>query len=173
MAASKPVAPSIKERVQQSYRQLAVVATQLNTVSDKLTSNVSDLEAALIRLHLGITSWFAFRSWHSEDHFHYWSEEVGFTKLGGKWCIAIREVSGDQQEGHTVDSEWSFKEAPRLMRIKAIAKIPDLLEQLIKDGTQATKTATKQIDEVAVLTEAINEIAGEALEEAQKNAKSS
>jgi hypothetical protein len=119
------------QRVQESFRKLSFVSTNLNAASDKLGASAGGLDAALKRLNLGISSWVAFSKWQSEDHFHYRSDDVGYTKAGGKWGLAI------EGNGNTNEDLWPFNEAPRSLRTRAVAKIPDLLDKLIANATDA------------------------------------
>src|SRR5579863_3510478 len=82
-----------KARVQRSYEKLTAAAVSLNSVSDQLGRVVVELDAALKILNLGITSWIHFRSW-SNDVEHS-SDQIGYARIGGKWGIAIRSVSGN------------------------------------------------------------------------------
>lgn len=147
------------QRVQESFRKLSVVSTYLNAVSDKLGASASGLDASLKRLNLGISSWVAFSEWQSEDHLQYKSDDVGYTKAGGKWGLAIRSVSGNEAHGNTNEDLWPFNEAPRGLRIRAVAKIPDLLDKLVADATNAAEETAKKAETIDALTLAINAVA--------------
>ena len=164
---------TLVERAQQAFRQLSVAAITLNTASDKLGASVANLDAALKKLNLGISSWVHFREGSSGNGFYYSYQDIGYAKIGGKWGLAIRTVSGDVRNLEDEDSEqWSFNEAPRNLRVQAVKKIPDLLEMLIKDAADITKKVATQTEEVDVLTKAISEIAEQPTQEAVQHAKS-
>ena len=73
----KPTAP---ERVQASFRQLSAVATGLNTASDELAKTISELDAALQELHLGISAWVTITGAATDEDGDYWSRDIGYAK---------------------------------------------------------------------------------------------
>src|SRR5713226_9643527 len=83
------------ERVQASYKQLSLAAKSLNAASDELGKAISVLDAALQKLNLGVSGWVTLAG--NEDGNNWWSRGVGYTKVGDKWGIALRKVSGDYQ----------------------------------------------------------------------------
>ena len=132
---------SLVQRVESSYLKLTSVASDLNSASDELGKSISELDFALKKLNLGITVWTDIRVTHSDDGELYWSEELGYGKIGGKWGISLRTVKGwnnpfDEDE----IEQWLFNDAPRSLRLSAIKKIPEILEKL---STAASETATK------------------------------
>jgi hypothetical protein len=158
---------TLVERVQQTFRQLSVASTALNTISDKLGESIANLDGGLKKLNLGISSWVHFSEGSSEDGFYYSFDDVGYAKIGGKWGIAIRCVSGTQSESEDNVEQWAFNDAPRNLRVKAVVKIPDLFEKLLKDAEEITKKVASQIEEVDILTRAITG----AMEQSQVEAK--
>jgi hypothetical protein len=145
---------ALAKRVHDSCRQLAEVAPTLNSASDRLGVSVSKLEDHIKPLGLGVTSWVPFSSWHSQDGFQYSFEEIGYAKIGGKWGIAIRTRSGNEAYPEDDGDSWAFNEAPRDLRVRAVAKIPDLLEKLIKDTASMAKTVAESADQVDIFAEA-------------------
>jgi len=139
------------ERVQASYKQLSLAATTLNTASDKLGEAISVLDAALKRLNLGISAWVQLSG--NEDGPIWWSREIGYASVKGKWGIALKKANGDYSDDSYEAEEWLFDDAPRWMRVDAVGKIPDLLEALLKqaeDTTKKIKARTEQVIELAV-----------------------
>ncbi len=146
----------LAQRVQDSYRKLSEVATALNTASDKLGASISLLDLALKKLSLGISSWVHFNEVRYSDGISYLYEDVGYTKLGGKWGLAIRTVPGNEVADEQDDPEsWPFNEAPRALRVRAVVKIPDLLEKLIADASAVIKTVDEQTEVVDALADSI------------------
>lgn len=166
---------SLVSRAQTSYQKLATAATTLNTVSDQLGKVVVELDAALKRLNLGIASWVDFRSWESPDGGDFSCDQIGYARIGGKWGIAIRSISGNYSFGEeTIDGEWLFNDAPRALRIKAIDKIPELLESLIKDVAATTKAVSeklKQSQELATAIKTVANASGKPPEETSGNSR--
>ena len=150
------------QRLQDSYRQLPVVATWLNTESDGLNVSVSRLEALLKKHPIGVSSWVSFNENSSSPNGRYYqSDDVGFTKINGKWGLAIRSISGDvtDPDGEKC-TEWHFNESPRGLRVRAVSKFPELLEKLIKDGKEMVGEVAAQVQAVDFLADALEEIAG-------------
>jgi len=161
---------SLTQRVQSSYRQLAVAATTLNAASDELGKSIEELDSALKNLNLGIPSWVTFSTGDSPDGVYYSYDQVGYAKIGGKWGIAIRSVSGNeyQREHDDVDA-WLFNDAPRVLRVQAIGSIPDLLDQLTKDATEATTKVNEKAEQARQLATAINALVEQKPKEAKRS----
>lgn len=162
---------ALVERVQESYRQLSVAATTLNSASDKLGASITALDVGLKKLNLGISAWVHFSEWHYEDGFRYQYDDIGYAKIGGKWGLAIRTIAGNEADGDQDSEQWPFNESPRGFRVRAVMKIPDLFETLIKEAGEIAKTVNQRSDEVDLLTEAINAIADQTAQEAKQHGK--
>jgi hypothetical protein len=152
---------TLSQRVQSSYKQLAVAATALNAASDELGNSISALDVTLKKLALGIPAWLKIAG--DEDQYgNYWSRHIGYAKIGTKWGIALSNKSGN--ENYPSDSkceEWLFNDAPRSLRIEAIDKIPDLLDTLITKAEEATRKIQDKIAEAKQLASTINEVAAQ------------
>src|ERR1035437_2821986 len=93
-----PDQPTLAQRVFSSFAQLSTVAADLNAVSDDLGKSVADIDAALKKLNIGISVWVKVRTWDGDDSrgdLSFWSEDLGFAKINGKWGISLRRVDGD------------------------------------------------------------------------------
>jgi hypothetical protein len=151
------------ERVTSYYSQLSSVAADLNAVSDELGKSIAEIDTALKKLNLGITTWIAIRRGegiHELDDYSYWSQDIGYAKVGGKWGISLRKVDGDEHcpfEDNV--EEWPFSDAPRSLRLEAIDKIPELLETLSKDAAKTTKNIRARLGEVQAVAEAVKSAA--------------
>jgi hypothetical protein len=152
---------NLAARVQKSYKILSAVATDLNKSSDRLGESLAALDAALRKLNLGVSTWVHFHEWHSEDRYSYYFEEIGYVKIGGKWGIAIRTVDGDENHDTDKVDAWSFNEAPRALRVRAIAKVPELLDKLIQDASVMITTINEQVEMVDLLAAAMTDIEGD------------
>ncbi len=153
MVAKQAPQPPLPERVQNSFKQLSLAAAELNAASDALAVAMSVWEAALEKLNLGISAWVTISGSGGEDD-DWWTRDVGYTRIRGKWGIALKTASGNYSCPE-MDSEekWLFNDAPRWMRIEAVGKIPELLEALLKqadDTTKKTKAKTEQAYELAM-----------------------
>jgi hypothetical protein len=143
-------------RVQSSFQQLSAAAATLNTASDRLSKLVAELDSVLKPLNVGIDCWVDIGPVSmSPDGSGAYSEQIGYTKTGGKWGIALRTVEEFFQIGEHSIKEWAFSEAPRELRLRGIDCIPDLLDELAKDAAKTTKEITEKTDEVQRLVSAL------------------
>jgi hypothetical protein len=151
----------LPERVSNSFKQLTLAAADLNSASNELGQAISAIDAALQKLNLGVPTWVTFSSNDSEDH-DFWHNDVGYAKVGTKWGIALRAVSGNYNWPDDAEVEsWLFNEAPRRLRIEGIAKIPDLLEALIKVSEETTEKIRTKTTHAKQLAFAITQAASE------------
>jgi hypothetical protein len=158
--AAKQVSPHVRPaaRVQSSYKQLAVAATDLNIASDELGQAISLLNESLKKLNLGVSAWARLSGY--EGNGDWWSRDVGYTKIRNEWGIALRKRSGHYAlPEHDSEEEWFFNEAPRWMRVEAVGKIPDLLDALLKQAADTTKQIKNKTELVYGLAVAIREVA--------------
>jgi prefoldin subunit 5 len=152
------------ERLTSSFKQLAVVSDELNSAADELGKTISTVEDALSTLKIGVSAWHKIAGGDDPRSGSYWRREIGYSKIGDNWCIAVRRVWGNEydDEGPS-DETWKFTDAPRWLCIEAVSKIPDLLDELIDRSQKTTanlKTKTAEAQELAtVLTSLAAEVA--------------
>lgn len=145
------LANSSNLRVENSFKQLAAAAQALNNASEDLGKVIRHLDAALKKLGLEITVWVQVNG--TSDETQYYASEIGYVKIDGKWCVALREVTGYLQDNSDESEEmWSFSEAPRALRAEAVDKIPDLLEKMLQQTQEATKSLVEKTEQAAELT---------------------
>ncbi len=155
---NKPTAP---ERVQSAFRGLSASAINLNAASDELRQTILVLEEALKKLNLGISTWVKITG-NEEANGDFWSRDLGYARVGGKWGIALRELSGNYAyDEYEKDETWLFNDAPRWLRIDGVGKIPDLLENLTKQADDTTQKIRKKTTEANELATAITAAAAE------------
>ena len=149
---------TLLERVNKSFNELTLSASRLNEVSDNLNKQVIFLESSLKKLNLGIFTWVIIARGSSDDDNHYWKQELGYAKIGAKWGIAIRTEEGFPRDPPVEpDVEiFLFNDAPRHLRLKAIEKIPDLLEKMIVDANATSANIEQKIAEVRQIALALN-----------------
>ncbi|MGD0632486.1 MAG: hypothetical protein ABR987_24445 [Terracidiphilus sp.] len=148
----------LPERVAKYYSQLSAAAKDLNSISDELGKSVAEIDFALKKLNLGVIVWVPI---HKDDgnpiESWYWSEDIGYAKIGPNWGICLRKVIGDYQrpdEDERVEC-WLFNDSPRALRISAIEKIPDLLEKLSQEAVRTTNDIRARLSEVQAVAEAV------------------
>ena len=86
MANAEPLPVKVKS----SFQKLLSAATELNSASDRFSKLVAEIDATLKPLNIGIASFVQMDSWCGDHSRGY--NEVGYAKINGKWCIALREV---------------------------------------------------------------------------------
>jgi hypothetical protein len=151
---------SIANGVESSYLALSGVASELNAISDELGKPVAEIDAALKKLNLGITAWVKFNGWEDTVSATYYAEEIGYSKVDGKWGIAVRTISGDMNNpDEERREEWIFNEAPRKMRLAAIGGIPGLLNRLSEEAVETTNKIKDRLVEVREVADAVKKAA--------------
>ena len=152
---------SLSERVASSFRQLSAVASDLNSVSDELGKPIAELDVALKKLNLGVEVWVQLRGGDDmPDDPSYWSEDIGYAKVSGKWGISLRTVFGNYNwpDQETVEN-WLFNDAPRSMRLLGIGKIPELLEKLSSEAAETTNKIKGKLAEAHQVAAVVKEAA--------------
>jgi hypothetical protein len=146
-------------RVESSFKQLSTAAQTLHSASDDLRKVIRQLDASLKKLGLGFPAWVQISG--SSDETTYWNRDLGYARVGGKWGLALRDVTGNHID-HDDDSEevWAFNDAPRAMRIEAVGKIPDLLERLLQQTEETTKKLQSKIAMAADLAAVFADMTG-------------
>ncbi len=148
-------------KVQEAFRQLSAAAATLNKVSDELGKSVSELDASLKKLNLGIPCWVTIHQWSSEDGLRYTAEELGYDKINGKWGISLRNRSGNEMDGDTYLEDWPFNEATRRLRIQGVEKLPELFEELTKQVASTTGRIAEKTADAKKFAAAVSEVAVE------------
>jgi hypothetical protein len=160
--ADTPVTLPPATRITTALKQLAVSAAALNQATDEFAKVTAPLDQVLQKLNLGVDCWVRVKTWSGDGDLHH---EIGYAKINGRWGVALRSV----QEHETEDPElthierWLFNDGPRAMRVAAIAKIPDLLEELVRKADKAThkvKAGTESAREVIAALESAATAAG-------------
>lgn len=153
--------PDPADRLRESYAKLAHVAPELNAVSDELGKSIEKVEAVLRKLGLGVVTWFTFDT-SSDQYFNYTKKLIGYRKSAGKWRIMINLETGDDQSGQIgSDDYWPFNEAPRDLRVEAVAAIPDLLEKLHEEALGMIKKTKASRELADKMVAALEEVASD------------
>ena len=156
---SKPKVPPA-ERITTSFKELKSLSPDLHAAARELSKSINNFSDKLEPLDLGVSAWANIASGENEENGYYWSRSVGYTKLQYKWGIALRQASGNHNDGEYDETVWKFSEAPHWMVIESIAKLPDLFDTLIervKDTTSKLRARTDQANELVAALDAITE----------------
>ncbi len=154
------VEESLSSKVQTSFLQLVTAAADLNAVSDELGKSVAELDAALKQLNLGVTVWVQVEGNTDASDDSYWSHNLGYAKIDGKWGIALSQVVGNWNDPDGADVEsWLFNEAPRRFRLAAIGHIPELLQNLSQEANKMAEKVKGKLAEAKEVAGAVKEVA--------------
>lgn len=124
--------------VPEIFKKLQDCAAVLNAASDELGRAIADADAALKKLNLGISAWVELFEHKDESSGDFTDRGLGYAKVNGRWCIALRTREGCFAEGTVHSEEWPFNEAPRALRAEAVEKLPDLLTALARAADDTT-----------------------------------
>jgi hypothetical protein len=151
---------SLSAKVQSSFSELSAVAAELNAVSDELGKSITELDEALRKLNLGITVWVDLVGSDGlpEDSWFY-SEEIGYAKMNGRWGIALRTIDGDYNapEEYHKEEAWLFNDGPRPLRLSAIKKIPEVLEKLSQEGRKLSERVKGELENAKQVAAVVKE----------------
>ena len=138
-------AGEVSERITAAFQTLTESAENINGISNELAKAVAPLDRALKRLNIGVACWTKISGGGGESGgSDYWSRDVGYARVGRVWCLAIRTVNGDERfPDEEVQETWSFNEAPRYIQVRAVDKLPELIEALV-EATDATAKRLRQ-----------------------------
>jgi hypothetical protein len=141
-----PLLPESLIKVDSHLKELAAAAKTLNVVSDELTTHVSAIEVVLNKLNLGVRAHVVAQSSSNIDGSITNYVRLAYGKSSGKWGFVIEQFTDDQNWDEFLNFEsWSFKDAPRELRIVAVDKIPELLEALVKSSGEIAAKMTKKV----------------------------
>jgi hypothetical protein len=148
----------MSEKRLMSFQELSTAAASLNKATDELTKTIDALDVALSRLNIGIPVWVSVVRWDDENNIGaYETEELGFAKIEGDWCIGIRRLVGHDHspEPDEVREIWMFNAAPRDLRLRAINELPTLLDELGNAAKKTAEAVNKKLAEARAFTAAL------------------
>ncbi len=144
-------------RVESSFTQLAHAAQLLNSASEELSKVIRNLDASMKRLALGVAAWVPVSG--TSDEIQYWTTELGYAKVDGKWGLTLREVTGFHPDSSDeTEQVWPYADAPRALRAEAVTKIPDLLDNLLQQTHDATNALKEKIDQASELSTLVSDL---------------
>jgi hypothetical protein len=140
--------------IDSALKELASVAQVLNKTSDDLTKQLTEVEAALATLKLGVKTWVTMRkcselSDPDNEGKRYQItivQQLGYGRNNNKWGLLFMEYCEEWFEGEPDLLEF-LRDAPREIRLLAVEKLPDLLNALIKEAKQITQETAKKAAE--------------------------
>jgi hypothetical protein len=148
--------PPQSDTLSAPFKRLVDSAAKLNKVSDQLTIQIEQIDAALKNLNLGVTAWVMIAENEDEDG-NWIEEELGYTRIGSRWGVALRTHSGTRgtDPNHPDETFSAFADAPRPLRIRAVPHIPKLIDQLSVEAEAMIAKLSPEVDEVSALALAL------------------
>jgi hypothetical protein len=141
-----------------TFGDLTAVAADINQASDDLTKIVNTFDAALLRLNIGIAVWVEVSKTINENApLLFEAEELGYAKTEGRWGLTIRRLTGNvnNPEDAKVRDVWAFNDAPRRARLRAVEKVPELIDELTKSAQRTAERLKKKLAETREYTVSI------------------
>ncbi len=158
---SVSISDSDSNAISAPFKKLIESAAKLNKVSDQLTSQIEEIDGALKRLNLGVSAWVTVEEEMDEDDSSWSREELGYTRIGNRWGVALKTSSGFFGDPSQTDGNfYSFSDAPRELRIRAVRQIPRLIECLSVEAENMIATLAPKVEEVAELIHTLNSLGG-------------
>jgi hypothetical protein len=140
------LSPETISDIQLSLKQLQISSKTLNELSDQLTKEIAEIEAAINKLNLGIEADIEIESRSSRDGVWSHGWKLGYGKESGKWGFVITYWTEDLNWPESDTNErWSFKDSPREQRVKSVEKIPLLLQALVKQSNDFASDITRKV----------------------------
>lgn len=141
-----------------SFHELSAAAAYLNKATDQLKETIEGLDASVGALNIGLVVWVIVEHHiDPDDDARYEAEQIGYAKVNGSWRIAVRRVVADERDcgPPEVREIWPFNDAPRDLRLRAVEKLPNLIEELAKKAIQTAEAVNQKLQETRAFTAAI------------------
>lgn len=119
-------------KLRNSLHELASCADNLNSLSDQLTKQVTEIESSINKMGIGLTASVDTEKWSDENGETYNIWRICYEKYSGKWGLTIEHLWGHEGFGEGDSETLPFKDAPREHRLRAVEKIPELIDALVK-----------------------------------------
>lgn len=155
-----PEVSSASQRLAHAYKRLVASSETHRSASYEFSKPFAEIERAIKSLNLPVVTWQKMAG-GSDNYGGYWSRDVGYARTKGIWGLAIRSVRGHDSWDEDDIEQWPFDEAPSSLRLEALDKLPDLLEEIIKNADKTTKKLEEKTPDALDLARAIKDAATE------------
>lgn len=146
--------PPLAVRTAAALAQLTPVAKDVTAAAEELAKPLNVVDNALKQLHVAFAAWVTYKSAGEDEDF--WRWDVGYSRIKGRWGIAVRTVRGNVHHPEDAEiEEWHFNESPLYLRHPAIAKLPELLEALAKTGATVARKLTNAAANATEIAETV------------------
>jgi len=149
MTKSAPPDPSsddILTKLIENAKHLGSSAIELQSVGSQLAKPIGRIDTQFRVLNLGVEAWANTEGGWEEANGDYERHMVGYARVGGEWCLAIRVTKGnDNADWHEEVGRWAFNDAPYPLRVDAVEALPKLVGRLTKKVQSITGKVTERI----------------------------
>ena len=122
------------------------------------------VEQSLNALNPGVTAWMTV-SKITLDENRPWAlreERLGYDKTKGRWGLTLHLFSVDDPDGDWEEIDaWLFNDAPRSLRLRAVERVPELIEALAREATHTAERVSEGAGYARELARAISALAKE------------
>jgi hypothetical protein len=128
-------------------------AKSLNAVTDQISAQISEIEAALAANGIGVSAWVEVDRW-TENEPRYsllYIASIGYAKHKGKWAL-LYSVWCEETEAHEVSF---LRDTSRAIRIGALQKLPLLFEKLAEETQRLTEEAARNLADAKAIASAL------------------
>lgn len=125
-------------------------SAHLNDATDRLNERLSEVEAALVDLQLGVKG---FVRMSLEDTGYDETRHLAFRKHEGQWCLVVDDESADPLDFSTTP----ILKASRAVRIEAADLLPALVDNLIERTATQADEVEKRVQSLAGLSAELRE----------------
>lgn len=148
--------PTPSERMSAAFSRLRVSASQIKAVSNELDQHVTALERALAKLDLRVACWTRLSEWMGPDNDTFKRTYVGYSEYGRDWRIVVQTSEGrDSLPDQEDEKTWPFEQAPQYLRVKAIDRLPELVEELVTSVDKTAERMRKKVGPAAELAKSV------------------
>lgn len=145
-----------------TLEQLAALSDNLNKASDALSNQIALVEEALNSLKLGVWASVEISRYTDDESFTVNGspepatciERLAYGKRRGKWGL-LYSLDYPEFPEPEFDSVVFLRDAPRMERMAAVDKIPDLIRELERKSREVTQKASEQATKVGAVAAAL------------------
>jgi hypothetical protein len=141
--------------IQSAFSRLAAESASLNKHTQEVNESVSAIEEAIKKFNIGQEVWVDIDEVMEPTVLIKF--RLGYTNRHGVWGFMVVKVNIEpitEQENEV--SEWTFKLAPRRLRLLAVENIPALLERLAKRVETMARKARNSARKAQEILSSIN-----------------
>ena len=136
-----------------SLQQIKQAAGTLNAATDRFSKVILEIEEFLKTLNIGVACWVTIpgTEWADEQTGASGFNQLGYSKVNGKWGFALSSFNDYADEPDV----WAFHDSSRDLRLKSVACLPLLLDELANGATKLSHDVDERTHEVEQLVAAL------------------